>query len=536
MSVQIGKPGVFSSVTDTVLRLLGILTNKGDLLTRDGSDQLVRLPVGSDGQFLSANSAEDAGLEWQNIATTERIDLYVRDDIGNDTNPGTITEPLKTIEEAISRIPDVINNPVVIHLGRHPGNGWGYPRFEKSRTLNANIYIIGDGAGEAGVDGFTEIVSSTAALAGSNINTVKGAGMGVGDYDGYTIEILSGAAIGDRRTIRNNTATDIISARGFTAAVAAGDLYRILRPAIKINFEYPETNEIMLENTGSGDDRIFPVMYFYNKSHSVWLINVGLVDPTYSYVVISMIRSCLTLMGVEFDCSTPYIEIDRSTLKMGVEGYYDPTFSGGVPSAVDDFGAPNVTSWAGWGAFTRAPAGNLASIIGGNVYGVFCSTILITAADTKWWLSGGHLAKGCGVVRESFPETHIILYPEPFTNTLAVLLGNNAGVSGITACVHIGSGFAEVIGCSLYGDGDGLVAQQFGKIHDSLSTGTVGGYGALTRWNGQIYYDHEPKIVGGLGDLSANNGRTVHPRTTLSAMYTALFDAIHGKIFRNDNT
>ncbi|MFQ5339959.1 MAG: hypothetical protein ACE5F6_00275 [Anaerolineae bacterium] len=470
------------------------------------------------------------------LKTDGPLHIYVRDDIGDDANSGTIAAPVKTVEEAISRIPLIVNHSVFVHLGSHPGAGWGYPRFEKSRTLNANIYIIGDGAGEPGVDGFTEIVSSTAALAGSNINTVKGAGMTPGDYDGYTLEILTGAAAGDRRTIRNNTVTDIVSARGFSAAVSAADLYRILRPSIKINFLSPDTNDVMLENTGSGDDRIFSVMYFYNKTHSVWLINVGLVDTLFSYVAISMVRSCLTLMGVEFDCSSPHIEIDRSTLKMGVEGYYDPTYSGGVPSAVDDFGAPSPLSWAGWGAFTRGSAASLASFTGGHIYGVFCSTMLVTPANTKWWLSGGHLALGCGVVRESYPDTHIILYDEPFTSSAAVLLGNNAGLSGITACVQMGSGFAEVANCALYGDGDGLVAQQFGTIHESLSTGTVGGYGVLTRWNGQVYYDHQPKIVGGLGDLSVNNGRTAHSRTLLTDVHTALVDKIHGKIFRNDNT
>jgi hypothetical protein len=39
------------------------LTAKGDLFVYDGSD-VVRLPVGSDGQVLSADSTEPSGLKW----------------------------------------------------------------------------------------------------------------------------------------------------------------------------------------------------------------------------------------------------------------------------------------------------------------------------------------------------------------------------------------------------------------------------------------------------------------------------------------
>ena len=38
------------------------LTTKGDLYTHDTDDQ--RLPVGSDGQVLTADSAEATGMKW----------------------------------------------------------------------------------------------------------------------------------------------------------------------------------------------------------------------------------------------------------------------------------------------------------------------------------------------------------------------------------------------------------------------------------------------------------------------------------------
>lgn len=47
-------------------KLSSPLTAKGDLLTRDATNHM-RLPVGSNGQILKANSAMPSGLEWGNI-------------------------------------------------------------------------------------------------------------------------------------------------------------------------------------------------------------------------------------------------------------------------------------------------------------------------------------------------------------------------------------------------------------------------------------------------------------------------------------
>ncbi|MFQ5339958.1 MAG: hypothetical protein ACE5F6_00270 [Anaerolineae bacterium] len=45
--------------------LLSVLLAKGDVLTRDGSGNLVRVPVGLDGQQLTANGADPNGIDWQ---------------------------------------------------------------------------------------------------------------------------------------------------------------------------------------------------------------------------------------------------------------------------------------------------------------------------------------------------------------------------------------------------------------------------------------------------------------------------------------
>jgi hypothetical protein len=45
-----------------------IFDAKGDLIAASAPDTAARLPVGTNGQFLAANSATSTGLEWQTIS------------------------------------------------------------------------------------------------------------------------------------------------------------------------------------------------------------------------------------------------------------------------------------------------------------------------------------------------------------------------------------------------------------------------------------------------------------------------------------
>ncbi|WP_413586390.1 tail fiber domain-containing protein [Bdellovibrio sp. HCB274] len=61
--VPVSKGGTGQSTTTAGFNALSPLTNKGDLLTRDGSNN-IRLGVGSNGQILAADTAETSGLKW----------------------------------------------------------------------------------------------------------------------------------------------------------------------------------------------------------------------------------------------------------------------------------------------------------------------------------------------------------------------------------------------------------------------------------------------------------------------------------------
>ncbi|MDG0815494.1 tail fiber domain-containing protein [Bdellovibrio svalbardensis] len=62
-TLPIANGGTGATTALGAFNLLSPLTTKGDLLTRDGTNN-IRLPAGTDGQFLSADSTQASGLKW----------------------------------------------------------------------------------------------------------------------------------------------------------------------------------------------------------------------------------------------------------------------------------------------------------------------------------------------------------------------------------------------------------------------------------------------------------------------------------------
>lgn len=168
-------------------------------------------------------------------------DYYLSADNGNDANDGLTPA---TALATLSRVLELINeaervehgSPVTVHIGANAGGPYLWDRM-LTLDLQDVLWFYADGAGQPGEDGFTELVAPTAAIAGTTRQSIilaAGPIVSDNDYIGATVEILTGAAAGDRRLIRNHTTTEIVPAKPFSDTVAIGDEWRIVQPETAI--------------------------------------------------------------------------------------------------------------------------------------------------------------------------------------------------------------------------------------------------------------------------------------------------------------
>lgn len=148
-------------------------------------------------------------------------DVLGSDDVSQD---GSAANPLATIVEAQRRIALLVESEVDILVKPHGGAGYVWPRFQsRDHQELASIWVR--------FTEFTELIATAEAQGGSDETVIVTTGGLVADaLNGKTIEILTGAAAGDRRTIIENTTTNIEPIVDFTAAVVATDTYRVLEP------------------------------------------------------------------------------------------------------------------------------------------------------------------------------------------------------------------------------------------------------------------------------------------------------------------
>jgi len=475
----------------------------------DGSDSI---RDSSNSQNGLATSSQVTKLD--SLASDFSIDLYVRAVDGNDNNVGSTAAPLATLQAAIDKIPHIVNDLVVIHIGPDGGTPYDFPLIA-NRVLNANVYLICDGADSG--DGFTDLLSSTAALACSDFNVVKTSGLTPNEYQGKTIEILTGAATGDRRTIRDNDATDIVPCATFSASVAEDDTYRILEPAIEASID-----------TVAGDEWTSPFIIGIGHGHyhsgsqalskdlkKLWLVNLRLVTGYTLNIVNSSVECC----GVELASPLGTVALPESRVLCGYEAANSAAYGDSVNSPVVDLGVASITSWLGWGLYVITDA----AVSLGMLAGFFVISGSFTIGNkAQVSMKGGHITDGIKNLvaygpSDSYFYSHAAEHP-------IVQIGGNP-------CVKITNGWLALVYVNLYSAGNGVEVQEFGKVLGVGITGSVGGIGVLTRLGGQYESDSDLRIDGTVGDFSEDNGVTVRDKATLT-VNTAFVDAAHGRIFR----
>lgn len=312
--------------------------------------------------------------------------------------------PLATLEELIHELNlftfHALSDDIIVHIasGTYTWEGTLGPLH-----LRSSVFLIGDGADQAGDDGFTELIAPAPAGGGSTDSVVVSAGGLVVDaYRGKTIEILDGAAAGDRRTIRNNTATDFVPVAKFSASVL-GASYRIVEPAVEFQLAgVPSSsapNDSTICEVGTRGD--FASQWRNTTpGYSLHLCNLRLagVDTTSptKMVTWSIYGASVVLFGVELvERTAQYISFNacsRSLVRSGVDWMQ----FGAAASEPYSVGlAPNLTAWAGWGfseqsISPRAAAYQIHHFTG---YIVAPGTNLFIEAG-RWWILGGHLYEG----------------------------------------------------------------------------------------------------------------------------------------------
>lgn len=488
-------------------------------------------------------SAADSWVVANLNATFEDVDMYVRAADGDDSNPGTSASPLETLVEAVARIPKIVRHAVRIHVGPHTGSGYAQPTIRNIDLDGGNIYFYGDGGG-GGTDGFTEIVSSTAALAGSSDVLVATSGLsttefgGFGEYYGSTIEILTGDAAGDRRGIHHNTATGIIPNMHFSSAIAEGDTYRIVKPAIVIYQPDSISAPVLVENVGTarGED------YRSEMACRVWFINFRFTSAGNDFRIVGNL-SRVQLYGIYSENS--YYIYGDNTYFSGLDrvpSTTPPTIS----FLVTDWGLSSESEWRGWGLVCDSTSANKTTqLIGSPHFEGGCNVpaiatyswgqgSLIMPWGSIWGNGGGYAIRNYyGFISEFGGYPFVPLY-----------IGSPTGSSGGVACEGSRSkvSFNCVFSVSgpaikIQGTGNAIVSTRAGEIaifvvNPSYFEIDVGGIGVLSKLRGIIVFTSNlPDITATGGDFSENNGLITRAISELGSgdMFS---DLVHGLIYR----
>lgn len=473
--------------------------------------------------------------------TVAELDIYVRDDGGDDSNRGTISSPIATLARADSLIPFHIDHVVRIHLGPHTGNGYEQHSF-MPRNVNSRIYIIGDGAG-GGTDGFTVVKTETAALSGTTSSSVISSGLstteygGLGELFGKTIQINSGSAAGDRRTIRNNTATEIFPNAPFSETVSPGDLYEILEPEVEI-YDTTGTNSppfINGFNTATGGDQLIKDQNYF------CLVNLKFTTSVTSYVTLNFGPGNILMYGIYFEEEVRLISSGGS-IRSGFELYDFLSIELSCPTLVADLSLTRDKQWLGWGISTESESAGQGTIWFNSgsfkCDGFFNGEQLSVLDSTKCSLYGGSFwgsdGFSCIIVRGNSSELSILaIVNDIIIGTTNQTVGAIAGYDG--SKISINSAFYDI---NIYSSSHSIASFERGAIDVQGGTGDINinssaGIGMITTEDGQIILKGNPPVINAaLGDLSEDYGGNIRDISDLTTYGDAFIDIYHGRIWK----
>lgn len=397
-----------------------------------------------------------------------------------------------------------------IHLGR-AATAAGYDAIRvRPKDIESNIYWIGDGAGQSGETGFTTLVATVASAAGtSQTQVVSTAALTIDAHKGKTIEIMSGAAIGDRRTIRNNDATTFFPVRQFTAAVAVGDTYRVIEPdvVVSLNTTAIQGDPILAEDIGQMTG---------NSSGFRWGIYfVNLAFTSTQTVRFCIKKSSVSLFGCEFRGSGFIVmSPSHSTVNAGIDNI-DQLAGSSAEGPVFDALVTLNTSWLGWGManfgnVNNAWQGGLLS--SGHFYFVGPSVSAGFGSITR--MRGGNLTGTTTPCVNATQECRLECLADQ--STLPILMTNAASTGTVLASASTTR--VSLQNTTLTNTAGPAINANTGTIEcGSGNTGNGSTAGSQARHGGRVLWNALPTVTGTAGDITVNDGGAYFANATLAA-------------------
>lgn len=200
-----------------------------------------------------------AALLNENMLSQSRVaqQIYVDADAGSDSNSGKYPDrAFQNIPTALALIAHDVKHLTVVNL-RGTFEDIGVIQFR--RHINEGGKIIIDGGDE-----LTEVVAEIT----SDINSASSIGLTTAGwtadaYAGYWVEITSGALIGQKRLIQENSTTIITPQRNFSADPGAGAKFRIVRPATTIQGSNNNVLDFTIHGSPANGTDLFAIQRLY---------------------------------------------------------------------------------------------------------------------------------------------------------------------------------------------------------------------------------------------------------------------------------
>jgi hypothetical protein len=266
-------------------------------------------PIGAfdfDGQLGGSSRIVAEVLEQLRLAgvseTTAELSLWVTSS-GDDADDGLTEETAKATPDAVwALVPYLVLHNTTIHSR---GVFVDKELRFSNRFIGNGVKLVVDGGDEFAVVDDNSGANYTADINSTSSIGLTTAGWTVDEFQGKMVEVLTGPAAGNVRSIQSNTADTLVPCRNFSADPGAGATFRVVRPATTIqidgtyvtqNFEHLigdgsfHFQRMSLLGTKQSGVFILNNSASFNMSHIVW-------ESAINFVVLS-VRDCADVLSL----------------------------------------------------------------------------------------------------------------------------------------------------------------------------------------------------------------------------------------------